>query len=363
METGVEDNEPTATGGWAARGGADRLLTVVALFEDAIDAEAALRSLERGPGSPEQVSLLIRARDVDPGEAVAEGPTAVARSLVATALETVGGWLLGLASLVVPGRGTYLAAGPIGTALAWLGQTEADRTEVVAPAITGRPGPVELDASRLVRTLRGFGFAEDEAIYLEHRLAAGAVLIAVTSGETAQVQAIRQLFADHDAVHLNQGESDDGLPIEATAALAAILRAASEPLESEAGPSTLQRLCDREPGDRLTELCGLDLVDRFGDEAGTIVDLLTDGNGEALGGPSPPVRYVVVGFGGLLGLGRQHVAVPSALVDLVERPAYVAVERKVLHHAPRLAGDATLSRREQLAICAYFGVTPYWLTE
>jgi hypothetical protein len=320
--------------------GRQRQITIVALFEDTLDVEAALRSLERGPGSPAQVSLVIRTREVDPADA-ADRPGAVARSLVAVALETVGAWLLGLASLIVPDRGAYLVAGPIGAALR--GAASDDR----------RPPS---HGFGLVPVLAAFGFAEDETIYLEHRLEAGYVLLALTSDAASDALAARQLFADHDAIHISQGTTESGLAASATSTLSAVLRAAvGSEGEAEAEPVEFRRLCGQ--ADSLTA-CGAPIVDRFGEVAGTIEDLLTDAPDEA---GEPPIRYLVVAFGGLLGLGRQRVALPAELAELTADPIHLAIERKVLQHAARLAAEPAITRRDELAIRAYYGLAPYWV--
>ena len=75
------------------------------------------------------------------------------------------------------------------------------------------------------------------------------------------------------------------------------------------------------------------------------------------------VRYVVVGFGGVLGLGRHHVAVPADQIALDTPPLRVNIDRDVLHRAPPYDPDAPFSLREEQAVCAYFGTKPYWATE
>jgi hypothetical protein len=356
MVDGLED-ALDATGGEGQSPQASHL-TAVALFEDVIDAELALRALERGPSTPDQVSLLVRARDVDPGDA-ADHPGAVARSLMATTLETVGGWLLGLASPVLPQRGTYLVAGPLGAALTGAGGAPpADAPTRMAPL----SDPDDPTSVGIVEVLTGFGFTVDEAIYLEHRLAAGAVLLGVTATDPGLLADVRQLFADHDAVHISQGATSDPLATSATDALAAVLRAAGSVATATVIATPLRRLCEQSPAataaEAIADVCGAAVIDRFGDDAGSLDDVLLADEGDQ-DGQRPP-RYVVVGFGGLLGLGRQHVVVPVDLVDLSTQPVHVAIEREILHHAPRFAGNATLTRRDELAICAYFGVTPYW---
>src|SRR5690606_20259207 len=86
--------------------------TVLGLFEDMIDAEHALLALRRADRPAEQVSVLVRDRAADQGYG-SGGHSEVARAVVASALDTVSGWLLGLAALIVPEQGPLLVAGPI----------------------------------------------------------------------------------------------------------------------------------------------------------------------------------------------------------------------------------------------------------
>src|SRR5215211_7917213 len=80
--------------------------TVLGLFDDTIDAEQTLVALRREERPAEQVSVLVRDRAADAGSGP-ERHGEVARAVVANALSTVSGWLLGLAALIVPESGTY----------------------------------------------------------------------------------------------------------------------------------------------------------------------------------------------------------------------------------------------------------------
>jgi hypothetical protein len=81
--------------------------TLVALFDDTIDAEQALAALRKAERT-ERVSLIVRSANGGEERQTVE----LARTLVANALDAVGTWLSGLAALVVPERGEYLVAGP-----------------------------------------------------------------------------------------------------------------------------------------------------------------------------------------------------------------------------------------------------------
>lgn len=326
-------------------------MTIVGLFEDRIDAEDALLAMRRAQDQPDQVSLLIRASS-QTGEQELDTEI-LARALVNTALDAVGGWLQGLTSVIVPERGTYLVAGPLGAALAGIGvdqETPTHHAEL--------PPPRRGEAISLLHTFVEFGFGNDEASYLEHRLAAGAVIVALTSSQRGRLQASRRLFADYNAVHIGQARTDAVLMAEASALLAAA------PEVSQGGDvivadavATVRHLCEivqELPG--FHGVCGSDVIDPTGRGAGVIFDLL----GEELSQDDPIVRYVVVAFGGLLGLGRHFVAVPRDLVDLDGRPVKIQVDREVVQRSPRFDPNGPFSRRLETSICGYFQTKPYW---
>src|SRR5262249_9166055 len=145
-----------------------------------------------------------------------------ARAVVANALSAVSGWLLGLASLIVPDDGTYLVAGPIGAALARVRTFEEHtRQRAGEGGEDDHPQPRELGSGGLGHTLTEFGFRSDEASYLQSRLAAGSALIAVTTSDSQQLQATRRLFADYSAVHIGQAQTGELIVQEAEELLAA----------------------------------------------------------------------------------------------------------------------------------------------
>jgi len=326
-------------------------VTIVGLFEDRIDAEDALLAMRRSQEHPDQVSLLIRASSHTGEEE--EATDNVARALVNTALDAVGNWLQGLTSVIVPERGTYLAAGPLGAALT--GIAIEHETPVHHPEL---PAPQGGEAISLLHTFVEFGFGNDEASYLEHRLAAGAVIVALTSSQRGRLQASRRVFADYNAVHIGQARTDAMLAAEASALLAA------GPEASQSGDvivadavATIRHLCEAVaeiPG--YSGICGSDVIDTTGRGSGVVHDLLGDDGGDG----GPVVRYVVVAFGGLLGLGRHFVAIPRELVDVAGRPVKTQIDRETVHRSPRFDPSAPFSRRLESAICGYFQTKPYW---
>jgi hypothetical protein len=335
--------------------------TVVSLFDDLIDAEHALVALRRADRPAEHVSVVVRDRAADVGSHP-ERHGEVARAVVANALGAVSGWLLGLAALIVPDSGTYLVAGPIGAALAGVRTFEEHtRKRAEEPGEEEPPEPDDIGAGGLGHTLTEFGFRPDEAAYLQSRLAAGSALIAVTTSDPHQLQATRRLFADYSAVHIGQAQTGEVIVHEAEELLAAA------PEEVNSGEvvvadavAPLRHICGEGlPEPRGHDLCGGRVVDETGEEIGELEDLLADA--PLVGTQESRVRYAVVGFGGVLGLGRHRVAVPADQIDLGVDPARLAISKEVLRRAPVYDPDIPFSRREEMAVNAYFGTTPYWL--
>jgi len=122
----------------------------------------------------------------------------------------------------------------------------------------------------------------------------------------------------------------------------------------------LRRLCSTASDDAPAHrACGARVVDSSSEEVGQLEDLFADGAHPTA--ESPTIRYAVVGFGGLLGLGRHRIAVPTDQIDLRSDPVRLGVSKEVLRRAPAYNSDIPFSRREEMAINAYFGTTPYWL--
>lgn len=328
--------------------------TVLGIFDDRIDAEQALIALRRAQWSAEQVSVLVRDRGSERHDRLsAHGE--VASALMANALSAVGGWLLGLAALVVPNHGPMLVAGPIGAALGRAQPLPGRAEEAGAAQPVASP---EAGSDGLQRTLAEFGFAGDEASYIASRLVAGSIVIAVTIAEGDHLQPVRQLFADDNAVHIGQAQT------EADVAMAAAELLARTPQEVPEGAVVIadavaifRYLCQEpEPVTLAAMVCGAPVVDSDGEIAGEIEDLLAAAGDDG----APAIRYAVIGFGGLLGLGRHRVAVPAALLDLEAQPPWLSVTREIVQHAPLYDPDIPLSRQEESAIHAYFGTRPYW---
>lgn len=332
--------------------------TVVALFEDAIDAEHALVALRKANQSANRVSLLVHNRQDAKHEADAVD---VARDIVAVALGAVANWLTGLAELIVSERGRYVVAGPMGAALTGSGQTGGG----VAPGDVRNEASGDLAADRLLWVLTEFGLGAQEADYVDNRISAGATLVGITVTDRDELEATRRVFGDHDAVYIAVVPTDSGV-LEATGALLERV-----PDLKDDGDVVIVDVASRvRPATDNDGLGGLrDLELTLGDSDGTCrVDrvLVEDISIDQTAGDDTPrkrvaLRYVVVSFGGMLGLGRHRVAVPAALVDLTADPPRLNVDRDTLQRAPECDEDVPLSRTLEEQIFRYFDVTPYWM--
>jgi uncharacterized membrane protein len=130
--------------------------TIIGLFDDQATARRALETLRDGPLPLEDISIIAQNPDgtVDTGESgdvsAGEGATVGA----------VWGGLVGLAALLIPGVGPFIAFGALGAAL----------TGVVTGAVVGGIAAALIDFS---------GIPEDDARGYEQQLRAGKTLVAV----------------------------------------------------------------------------------------------------------------------------------------------------------------------------------------
>lgn len=138
--------------------------TVVGIFSDVARAEAALRELLDAGFSRDAIGVmgreeLGRGELVDAGRREPGGSSAAAGMATGAALGGLGGLLVGLGLLTIPGIGPVLAAGPIATALAGAG----------LGAVGGA----------LVGALVDLGVPEDEAQEMAEAVRRGAILLTV----------------------------------------------------------------------------------------------------------------------------------------------------------------------------------------
>jgi hypothetical protein len=329
--------------------------TVIGLFEDTLDMEKALVALRRARRASEEISVVLR--DLS-AEHDGKAGSAVSRAVSDHSLDAVGGWLVGLAELVLPDAGTYLVAGPIGVAVAEI------PSRPLAPKRSVKPH--EHDDGEIIQplavTLAFFGFSPEESHYLAHRLGAGDAIVGHTTSEAETLHATRRLFADCDAVHIGQSQTDEAAFREVQRQLTKPTKPASRDVVVADAVDPFINLCEQERPPRwVKSLCGSRIVDNEGTEVGEVAGLLAlpidEPNDEKL---LQSVRYVVVRYGRVLKLGRKRVAVPKDIVDLDQKPPAIHAPVAVVHRSPAYDPESPFSRREEEAIFDHFGAEPYW---
>ncbi|MDQ4100393.1 MAG: hypothetical protein M3121_07830 [Chloroflexota bacterium] len=349
------------------------LRTLIAIFDDTIDAEHVLNALRRSDHPPDQISVVLR----EEGAGDATSRPILARAIASSAVETVSGWLQGLASLILPDGASYLVAGPIGAVLSTLREV-APTTDGPWPASDGEhENPfVDVDNRQLTRALTTFGFDERETRYLNHRVVAGSPLIGATSADPDLLRSVHQTFAKFNAVYLGLAHTEPEVGSAAAWALRIGPRAGGAVVVADAA-APLRR--QSEDGIDESDACelprGRSIVTMQGEEIGAVEDILyevqssptLEGEGLQRGdlgasGAHVP-RYIIAGYGGVLGLGRHFVALPAELVNCDADPALARMTLAEAHEAPRYDSSAPLSRLDEVKIREHFKVGRYWLNE
>lgn len=331
--------------------------TVIAAFDDTIDAEHVLTALRRREHPADAISVILRERAANMGDV--NGPRPVlARVIAASALDAASGWLKGIASLILPDRASYLVAGPIGVVLANLKGTAHHANPLDHDDVT-----IDLTTRQLMRALSTFGLDPREAFYLERRVVAGSPLIGVTSSDPQVLRSAHQIFSRFNAVYLGLAKTDEGVRAHAVRLLRIGPQASGDVLIADA-ISPLRRF-DQVPAGELPAgfagMLGRTVVTEQGEEIGVLADILfqTSADGHDRPGSAVP-RYAVVAFGGVLRLGRHHVAIPAEVVAFDANPVRVAIDQEEVQAAPRFSFDAPMSRLDEVEIRDYFNVRPYW---
>lgn len=337
--------------------------TVIALFDDIIDAEHALTALRRSEQPSEQISVILRERVLSETSSVPQ-QTVLSRVVASSALEAVGGWLQGLASLILPDRASYLVAGPIGAVLATIREARPPN-----PSRLNKDGTTAPDPTRqLALALAAFGFSREESQYLEQRVVAGSPLIAITSADAGTLRGAHGAFSTHTAVHLGLARTESSVNRTAARLLltgpqtggSVVIADAISPLHrlSESMSYALRRIDFR----------GREVVDSRGEPIGKVTDVLferrlpDDRSPAAQAGPPGIVRYLIVNSGGLLRLTRQRTAVPvERVAEFTPLRIVLSATKRTIQEAPRYDEIAPLSRQDEVRICAHFNVPQYWL--
>ena len=166
------------------------MTTIVGLFESYEEADYVIQELQRRSIDKSQISVLARERVVQDRlftgmtDPVAEGIGAgVTNGAVVGGL---GGLLLGIGSLVIPGIGPVYAAGALLATLS---------------AVAGGAG-LGAVAGGLIGALMGWGLPQEEAYVYAEGIKQGGILVAVQVNEDAIPQ-VRSVMRDGGALDVN----------------------------------------------------------------------------------------------------------------------------------------------------------------
>lgn len=337
--------------------------TVIALFDDIIDAEHALSALRKSDHPSEQISVILRERVLTDGSSTRR-QTVLARVVASSALEAVGGWLQGLASLILPDRASYLVAGPIGAVLATIRESRPSRP-------SGERKAAQDSSRQLALALAAFGFSGEESDYLEQRVVAGSPLIAITSADADTLRSAHGAFSTHTAVHLGLARTESSINRTAARLLltgpqtggAVVIADAISPLHRLSESISLAL--------RGIDFRGREVVSTTGEPLGKVTDVLFERrireDAEANDSPTAApdiVRYVILSFGGVLRLARQRVAIPAERVAEVTGSRIVlSVTKQAIQSAPRFNELTPMSRQDEVRLCTHFDVPQYWLQD
>lgn len=341
--------------------------TVMALFDDIIDAEHSLMTLSRSKQPAGEFSVILREQVLDP-ESRTPYRAVLSDVVGRSALDVVANWLQGLASLVLPDRATYLAAGPIGVILATIrdGHHHGGNSDDETIALRSVP------TRQLTRTFEAFGFEHSEAAYVEQRVVAGSPLIAVTSQRVEALRLAHETFTQNAPVYIGFTRTESIIFAQAARLLMTGPRGTGAVVIADA-VSPLVRLSEEPSLNRSRrDLRQRAVRSQYGEVIGRVDDLLFESEPD-----NPPqelksgnlsddkllLRYVVVRFGGRLGLGRHRIAIPSERIAISADGINVAATHEELASAPRFDTTGHLSRQEEATIRRHFGEAFYWITE
>jgi uncharacterized protein (TIGR02271 family) len=152
--------------------------TVVALYDERADATRAVERLTDAGFDREQISIMSQqpkdsGMDVRREEGNQAGEGAAAGAGLGAVLGGIAGLLAGLGTLVIPGLGVLLVAGPLAAALAGAG--------------------IGAGLGALIGALVGLGIPEEEAEYYAEGIRRGNTLVAVKTSDQRAPEAVRIL--------------------------------------------------------------------------------------------------------------------------------------------------------------------------
>jgi hypothetical protein len=160
----------------------------VGVYKNRKDVEAVIRALKDAGYDMNRVSLIARhVDDIEGADEVTEKhgneakEGAAAGATAGTVLGGVGGFLVGVGLLAIPGIGPLLAAG----------------AEISAVASTAAGAGIGAASGGIIGALVGLGIPEEKAKVYEDRIKAGDHLLMV-SGTDEQLEQVKSIMHDHN---------------------------------------------------------------------------------------------------------------------------------------------------------------------
>jgi uncharacterized membrane protein len=223
--------------------------TILGIFDDPLVARRAMDALRDSPLKLDDISIVSRA--TDSGAAVSNADDVSAGE--GAAVGAVWGGLVGLAALLIPGVGPFIAFGALGAAL----------TGAVAGAVVGGVTAALIDFS---------GIPEEEARGYEEQVHAGKTLLAVKAREEDAAE-VRRILAAAGADSIRDNQTD--LTNSASTPVRVAMydesgQRVNEAVEygAPANPTTGRRgIYDLPPIDRAADLSRPTVADHAADEA------------------------------------------------------------------------------------------------
>jgi uncharacterized membrane protein len=158
--------------------------TIIGMFDDPTTARRAMETLRDGPLPLEDISLIAQNAD----GTVTSGESGDVSAGEGAAVGAVWGGLVGLAALLIPGVGPFIAFGALGAAL----------TGVVTGAVVGGISAALIDFS---------GIPADEAQGYEDQIRAGKTLLAVKARDEDAAE-VRRILDQVGADRVRDDQTD-----------------------------------------------------------------------------------------------------------------------------------------------------------
>lgn len=305
-----------------------------ALFETAADLCATVNTLHKQGIERSQLSLMARDLESDAGEQDARRTT-IAQVLQALDLASIALCLEPMVLATIPEAGTFLTAG-------W-------------PARKLSDSKASNERAQLDTFLMENRHSAEEAAFLQGRLQAGALMLGLYASEEQTLLDAREVFADQQAVYVGLIDfeihdcdwADGAISTPDAPAYGDVIL-----VDATAGS------LNEEQRSESTHLIGAGLRDEAGNEIGTICATILD-----LARDRQELQdYVVIERAGFLGVGQNLHVLPAGIIqELPDGSGYQAsCSLESVENGPAFDARLPFSRREEQAICAYYGTKPHW---